>query len=76
MNGGFTEVAAEWQSKCGTLGCEVSVQFGDSVVKGLAEAIDEDGALLVRTEGGVIQRITGGDVSLTKGPDGAGSGNV
>jgi BirA family biotin operon repressor/biotin-[acetyl-CoA-carboxylase] ligase len=76
INGGFPDVAAEWQSKCGTLGCEVLVQFGDSVVEGMAEAIDEDGALLVRTGTGVIQRITGGDVSLAKGREGAGSGKA
>ena len=76
INGRFKEVAEEWQSKCSTLGCQVTVRYGDSVVNGLAEAIDEDGALLVRTDGGVIQRITGGDVSLAKGSDGVGSGKV
>ncbi|MFM8418686.1 MAG: hypothetical protein ACKOEQ_00995 [Verrucomicrobiota bacterium] len=35
---------------------------------GRAEALDEDGALLVRTEHGVLERIVGGDVTLDRRP--------
>jgi len=35
-------------------------------IRGCAEALDDDGALLVRTEHGHLERITGGDVTLEK----------
>ncbi len=67
--GAFSDVAAEWQQSCSTLGCQVSVRFGEGLVCGLAEGIDDDGALLVRTASGIVQRITGGDVSLGNSGD-------
>ena len=60
----FGLVLDEWQSLCGTIGKEVCVQFGERRIEGRAEAIDTDGALLVRGDGGHLQRVTGGDVSL------------
>ncbi len=63
-NGCFAAVAAEWQDRCSTLGRQVTVKFGQSTVHGRAEAIDGDGALLLRTSAGLVKRILGGDVSL------------
>lgn len=65
-DGGFAELADEWESRCTTLGRNVSVHIGDRQVRGRAEALDDDGALLVRTEHGRIERIIGGDVSVEK----------
>ena len=44
----------------------VPADLADRVVTGRAEALDEDGALLVRTEHGRLEHIIGGDVSLAK----------
>ena len=44
----------------------VTIQLGDRKICGRAEALDDDGALLVRTEHGRLERITGGDVTLEK----------
>jgi biotin-(acetyl-CoA carboxylase) ligase len=41
--------------------------MGARKIRGCAEALDDDGALLVRTEHGHLERITGGDVTLDKG---------
>jgi biotin-(acetyl-CoA carboxylase) ligase len=46
----------------------VTIRMADRVVIGRAESLNEDGALLVRTEHGRLEHIIGGDVSLTKGP--------
>jgi biotin-(acetyl-CoA carboxylase) ligase len=36
------------------------------VLQGQAEALDHDGALLLRTEHGHLERIVGGDVTVQK----------
>lgn len=66
--GDFHEVGDEWMRRCSTLGQHVSIQMGSRAVAGRAEALDEDGALLVRTEHGVLERIVGGDVTLDRRP--------
>lgn len=62
--GQFEAVAGEWETLCSTLGTEVVIAIGDRRVRGRAESLDNDGALLVRTEHGRLERITGGDVTL------------
>jgi BirA family biotin operon repressor/biotin-[acetyl-CoA-carboxylase] ligase len=64
--GKFTEVADEWEENCSTIGKDVTVQIGGRKIRGNAESLDDDGALLVRTEHGHLERITGGDVTLEK----------
>ena len=62
----FPEVADEWEAHCVTIGKNVTVQIGDRKMRGRAESLGEDGALLLRTEHGHLERITGGDVTLEK----------
>lgn len=62
----FARLADEWAEQCSTLGREVTIRVGDRVLRGRAEALDEDGALLLRTEHGRLERIIGGDVTLEK----------
>ncbi len=66
--GGFGEVADEWEEHCATLGREVTVQMGHRTIQGRAESLDDDGALLVRTEHGLLERVMGGDLTLKKRP--------
>ncbi|HXG47853.1 MAG TPA: biotin--[acetyl-CoA-carboxylase] ligase [Methylomirabilota bacterium] len=63
-NGQFEALADEWEGHCTTLGRRVSIQCGPRQIDGRAEALDEDGALLVRTEHGRVERIIGGDVTV------------
>jgi BirA family biotin operon repressor/biotin-[acetyl-CoA-carboxylase] ligase len=65
-SGEFEEVADEWEEHCTTIGQVVSIQTGNRHVRGRAESLAEDGALLVRTEHGHLERIVGGDVVLQK----------
>ena len=64
--GKFAAVADEWEEHCTTIGRNVSIHIGDRKVRGRAESLDEDGALLLRTEHGHLERIIGGDVTLEK----------
>jgi len=65
-SGQFAPVADEWEEHCTTIGKSVSIHIGNRRVQGSAESLDEDGALLVRTEHGHLERIIGGDVTLEK----------
>ncbi len=64
--GQFEAVANEWAERCTTLGQPVTIHMGDRRLHGRAEALDEDGALLLRTEHGRLERIIGGDVTMEK----------
>ena len=64
--GEFTAVADEWEAHCTTIGRDVTVQIGGRKLRGRAESLDDDGALLLRTEHGRLEPITGGDVTLEK----------
>jgi BirA family biotin operon repressor/biotin-[acetyl-CoA-carboxylase] ligase len=64
--GQFGAVADEWEKQCGTIGQEVAIRVGDRQIRGCAESLGEDGALLLRTEYGRLERIVAGDVTLEK----------
>lgn len=64
--GQFEAVADEWEEQCKTIGRDVAIQIGERRIQGRAESLDSDGALLLRTQHGGLERITGGDVTLEK----------
>jgi BirA family biotin operon repressor/biotin-[acetyl-CoA-carboxylase] ligase len=64
--GRFADIADEWEKHCGTIGRHVVIRVGERQIRGRAEALGEDGALLLRTEHGHLERIIGGDVALEK----------
>ena len=64
--GRFAGLADEWSDQCTTLGKVVTVNLGAHRFVGRAEALDDEGALLVRTEHGRLERVIGGDVTLDK----------
>ena len=59
-------VANEWEEHCSTIGHRVIIHVGDRKIQGCAESLDTDGALLVRTQHGRLERVIGGDVTLEK----------
>jgi BirA family biotin operon repressor/biotin-[acetyl-CoA-carboxylase] ligase len=63
--GGFPAIREEWRRHSATLGREVSVRLDAREIVGVAEDLDETGALLVRTESG-IERILSGEVRLLR----------
>ena len=62
----FSSIGEEWQQSCSTLGRHVTIRLGGRIIRGLAESLDEDGALLLRTEHGHLERIMGGDVAMER----------
>ncbi len=54
----------EWSGRLVTLGRRVWASTPEGHISGLAEGVDEDGALLVRAEDGVLHRLVAADVSL------------
>lgn len=66
VNREFGAVADEWERHCTTLGHRVVIRIGERRLQGRAEALGEDGALLLRTEHGHLERVLGGDVTLEK----------
>lgn len=65
-HGQFEAVADEWEQRCITVGRQVRINLGPTILTGRAEALDADGALLLRSEHGHLERVIGGDVTLEK----------
>ena len=55
---------AEWRRWLDTLGQRVTVTHHGAIDTGLAEAIDEHGNLLLRTDAGELLTLTAGDITL------------
>ncbi len=62
---GFPPVREAWKAMSITLDREVRVRAGDRDLEGVAEDVDEAGALLVRTRAG-LERVLAGDVELLR----------
>ncbi len=63
LQDGFSAMLQEWRDLSVTLGQPVNVVGGGRNFSGVAIDIDNDGALLVETSGGV-ERVLAGDVSI------------
>lgn len=62
---GFGPVREEWQKRCNANGHRVLVsEAGVEQASGLFAGIDSDGALLLRSDNGNIERILNGDVRI------------
>lgn len=59
---GFPPVIRDWENLCDLMGKMVEVDYQDRLVRGRAEGIDEDGALLLRLPDGMKERVLAGDV--------------
>jgi len=57
---------AEWRARCDTLGRLVQVQTPSGVQVGQAEAVDAEGALILRQADGSLARFLIGEVSLAR----------
>jgi BirA family biotin operon repressor/biotin-[acetyl-CoA-carboxylase] ligase len=56
----------EWSARLATLGQRIHVTTTQVTLEGVAEAVDEDGALLLRTADGTVHRLVTGDVTLSQ----------
>jgi len=65
LQNGFAPVREEWERRCNANGHQVVVSdSGTECTGGLFIGIDLDGAMLLRSDDGGIQRITCGDVRI------------
>lgn len=62
----FEAIADEWAKLCTTLGKQIVVTMGQRRIEGFAQALDSDGALLLRRDSGQVERILGGDVIVER----------
>jgi BirA family biotin operon repressor/biotin-[acetyl-CoA-carboxylase] ligase len=72
--GGISAIAAAWRARLTTLGRPVRVAMAGEEFDAVAETVDPDGALLVRTATGARRRLLAADVTLShrRSIDGAG----
>lgn len=54
----------EWKKKLITLGKRVKATWGAQVIEGIAESVDESGALYIRDDTGDLIKVVAGDVTL------------
>ena len=59
---GFGPIAEAWTARAHGLGQACTAQLPGETIAGVAEGLDADGALRLRTAAGVMRRITAGDV--------------
>jgi len=57
---------AAWSARLATLGRRVEARLTDTVLFGLAEAVDADGALLLRADDGRLHRLLAADVIVLR----------
>jgi len=55
----------DWAARLATLGQPVQATTSEGVLTGVAESVDEDGALLLHTQDGTLHRLVAGDVTLS-----------
>jgi biotin-(acetyl-CoA carboxylase) ligase len=53
----------EWDD---VLGKQISVRTGERILRGQASHLDDDGALVIRLDSGVNERITSGDLHVER----------
>ena len=56
----------EWAARLATLGQAVKAITSEEALTGVAESVDEGGALLLRTPDGMLRRLLAGDVTLDR----------
>lgn len=59
---GFNRIARLWESYFSLRGKRVRVEMGGEELAGVAQGIDNDGALIIKGEGGQFHRVFAGDV--------------
>jgi BirA family biotin operon repressor/biotin-[acetyl-CoA-carboxylase] ligase len=59
---GWEKILSEWQKLTSTLGRKVMVSIGKETFSGFAEAIDDEGMLILRLPSGALKRISTGDL--------------
>lgn len=64
--GAFQNFLHEWEEWDDVLGKQISVRTGERTLRGQASHLDDDGALVIRLDSGVNERITSGDLQIER----------
>lgn len=64
--GSFQNFLHEWEEWDDVLGKQISVRTGERTLRGQASHLDDDGALVIRLDSGVKERITSGDLHVER----------
>lgn len=62
--GGALPIVRTWREMADTLGRVVRAETGGAVLEGVAEDIDDSGALLVRGRDGTVHRVIAGEITI------------
>ncbi len=65
---GFDRLLSEAAERSALLGRWIQVQTGSGAQEGVAESLDADGHLLLRTADGALQILAAGEVTLQSDP--------
>ncbi len=60
------DIFTAWRDRLVTLGKSVSAPWGNNDITGIAESVDETGALLIRQSDNTLIRVVAGDVRLDR----------
>lgn len=63
---GRSSLLKKWKELSSTLGKKVTIEVGKEIISGIAEDIDDEGMLILRTQSGGRRKISSGDVTILK----------
>jgi BirA family biotin operon repressor/biotin-[acetyl-CoA-carboxylase] ligase len=66
LNCNFVEITDAWKERSSTLNKRLRLTGSAGIIEGEAVDLDEDGALLIRKDNGVIVRKTAGDIYILR----------
>jgi BirA family biotin operon repressor/biotin-[acetyl-CoA-carboxylase] ligase len=64
LSGRQAYIMEKWRELCSTIGSRVRVAVGEAVFEGTAEAVDDDGLLVVKMDDGSSRKFSAGDVTI------------
>jgi len=66
MRDGFAGLKAGWDARDALRGRRVAREVGGATVEGVADGVDDDGALRLVGDGGAVQRVVAGEVAIAE----------
>ena len=67
LENAFDAIVRDAGQRSGLLGRWIQVRVGEAIAEGVAEALDGDGHLMLRTGAGSLSRLTAGEVTIITG---------
>jgi BirA family biotin operon repressor/biotin-[acetyl-CoA-carboxylase] ligase len=67
LENAFEEIVRDAGQRSALLGRWIQVRTGEAMAEGIAEELDGDGHLMLRTAAGDVSRLTAGEVTILSG---------